>query len=121
MSYLAFPYRIGVDGATATGDLAAYIADLVRLVLETDPGERVNRPNFGGGLKQLIFAGMDAQMLAAAETLLRGALLQWLGDAITIETLTITSRESGAVITLRYVVTHTQQAVTQTIHQGLPP
>jgi hypothetical protein len=116
--YPAFPYRIEFSGATATVDLDAYVAQLVRLVLQTDPGERVNRPTFGGGLKQLVFAGMNAQMHAATETLIHGALLQWLGDVITIQSLSVTGDNGSALVTLTYVVTHTQQSVTQTVEQG---
>lgn len=116
--YPAFPYRIEFSGVTATIDLDAYVAQLVRLVLQTDPGERVNRPTFGGGLKQLVFAGMNAQMRAATETLIHGALLQWLGDVITIQSLSVTGDNGSALVTLTYVVTHTQQSVTQTVEQG---
>ena len=118
-SYPAFPYRIDFSGATATADLSAYTADLVQLVLQTDPGERVNRPTFGAGLKSLVFEGMDGQIVAAAETLIRGALMQWLGDAIQIQTLSVTTQDSEALVTLTYVVSHTQQVVNQTITQGL--
>ena len=88
-------------------------------MLQTDPGERVNRPTFGAGLKSLVFEGMDGQIVAAAETLIRGALMQWLGDAIQIQTLSVTTQDSEALVTLTYVVSHTQQVVNQTITQGL--
>ena len=121
MSYPAFPYRIGYSGATATTDLSDYVASLVTLVLQTDPGERVNRPTFGGGLKQLLFMGMDPQAKAAAETLIQASLLQWLGDAIVVRSLTVTFGDGMAAVTLRYVVSHTQQTMTQTIQQGPVP
>lgn len=121
VSYPAFPYRIGYSGATATSDLSDYVASLVTLVLQTDPGERVNRPTFGGGLKHLLFVGMDPQAKAAAETLIQASLLQWLGDAIVVQSLTVTFGDGMAAVTLRYVVSHTQQTVSQTIQQGLAP
>lgn len=118
--YLSFPYRIDAGGATATADLSAYTAGLVRLVLQTEPGERVNRPTFGAGLRRLVFEGMDSQMIMAAETLIRGALMQWLADAISIQTLSITVAEGEARVSLTYIVSHTQQVVNQTVQQGLP-
>ena len=48
-----------------------------------------------------------------------GALMQWLGDAIQIQTLSVTTQDSEALVTLTYVVSHTQQVVNQTITQGL--
>ena len=64
--YLSFPYQIDASGQTATTDLATYVQNLILLVLETDPGERVNLPDFGGGLKSLVFAGMDNALSSAA-------------------------------------------------------
>lgn len=119
--YPAFPYRVEFSGATTTVDLSTYVSQLVRLVLQTDPGERVNRPTFGGGLKQLVFAGMTPQLLAAAETLIHGTLMQWLSDVIAIQGLTVTGQDSEVLVTLTYVVTHTQQTVTQSIRQGVGP
>lgn len=119
--YPAFPYRIEFSGASATVDLGTYVSQLVRLVLQTDPGERVNRPTFGGGLKQLVFAGTTPQMLAAAETLIHGTLMQWLGDVIAIKSLSVAGQEAEVVVTLAYVITHTQQTVTQSIRQGGGP
>lgn len=118
--YPAFPYRIQFSGATATVDLSTYVAQLVRLVLQTDPGERINRPTFGGGLKQLVFAGTNPQMLAATETLIHGTLMQWLGDVITIRTLSVRADDATVQVTLIYVISHTQQSVTQTVSQELP-
>jgi phage baseplate assembly protein W len=117
----AFPYRIDQTGATATENLSAHVASLVRLVLQTEPGERVNRPTFGGGLKKFVFEGMDGQMAAAAETMIRGVLLRWLGNSIVIDSLTVTAQGSEARVTLTYSVRQDQQKVTQTIAQGLAP
>jgi phage baseplate assembly protein W len=89
--YLNFPYRIDSSGQTSTTDLSTYVENLIILVLETDPGERVNRPNFGAGLKSLVFAGMDNGLASAAETLVRSKLLQFLGDTITIHMLTVST------------------------------
>jgi phage baseplate assembly protein W len=107
--YLSFPYQIDASGQTATSDLATYVQNLILLVLETDPGERVNRPNFGAGLKSLVFAGVNAGLASAAETLVRSKLLQFLGDAITIHTLTVTLKDEEVEVDLTYFIVHTGQ------------
>jgi hypothetical protein len=42
--------------ARAEGKDDEHIRDLIEQVLFTSPGERVNRPDFGSGLRQLVFA-----------------------------------------------------------------
>jgi phage baseplate assembly protein W len=118
--YLAFPYQIDASGRTATTELSVYVQNLILLVLETDPGERVNRPTFGGGLKSLVFAGMDNGLAHAAETLVRGKLLQFLGDAISIQTLSVVLNGETVDVTLTYFVTHTQQPAAVTVKVPLP-
>lgn len=52
--YLAFPLHIGAQGA-AVADRRAHVRQQIEQVLLTNPGERVFRPDFGAGLKQLVF------------------------------------------------------------------
>jgi phage baseplate assembly protein W len=118
--YLNFPYRIDSSGQTSTTDLSTYVENLIILVLETDPGERVNRPNFGAGLKSLVFAGMDNGLASAAETLVRSKLLQFLGDTITIHMLTVSIGPEQVDVALTYYVNHTQQLAAATIAMPLP-
>ena len=49
------------------------------------PGERVNRPTFGSGLMQLVFAPNSDELAAATQFLVQGALQQWLGDLIQVD------------------------------------
>ncbi|HEY4940838.1 MAG TPA: GPW/gp25 family protein [Rhizomicrobium sp.] len=118
--YLSFPYQIDTAGRTATTDLSTYVNNLIMLVLETDPGERVNLPNFGAGLKSLVFAGMDNALASAAETLVRSKLIQFLGDAITIHTLTVTLKAEQVDVDLTYFVAHSQQLDATTVTLALP-
>lgn len=118
--YLSFPYQIDMSGQTATTDLATYVQNLILLVLETDPGERVNLPNFGAGLKSLVFAGLNDALASAAQTLVRSALLRFLGNAITIHTLTVTLENEAVLVAVTYFVTHTQQLASTTVTMPLP-
>jgi phage baseplate assembly protein W len=73
----AFP-----PAASPTGDLAtaAYVADIeqaILIILMTAPGERVMRPDFGAGLKALIFAPMNTTTAAMAQHAVETALIQW--------------------------------------------
>ena len=51
---LAFPLRIGSAGAATCGR-AAHVRQQIEQVLFTEPRERVFRPEFGAGLRQMVF------------------------------------------------------------------
>ncbi len=53
-SYLSFPFRMKSDGG-ATSGRAAHVREQIEQVLFTDPGERVFRPEFGAGVRRLVF------------------------------------------------------------------
>ena len=63
---IAFPYLIDGRGRTAEPpDLNTHITELIEQLLFTNPGERVNRNNFGSGLLQSVFAPNSAELAAA--------------------------------------------------------
>lgn len=69
-----FPFALTPDGALAATAYEEHVAQSVYLVLATDPGERVMRPDFGCGLRQVAFAPVDATTTAMAEHLVREGL-----------------------------------------------
>jgi hypothetical protein len=108
MTELAFPYRI--SGAGRTDDQQGdHIRDLIEQLLFTAPGERVNRPDFGTGLRELIFAPASDEMVAATQFLVQGALQQWLGEVIQVEAVDVVREESTLHVTIQYIVRRTQE------------
>jgi phage baseplate assembly protein W len=95
-----FPFHTDNRGRTGeTGD-DDHVRDLIEQVLFTTPGERVNRPDFGSGLLQLVFAPLSDELTATTQFLVQGALQQWLGDIIQV----------GRVeVTVRYLIRRTDQ------------
>ena len=65
MSQLDYPYGIDGRGRTAATSQTDHIRDLIEQVLFTVPGERVNRPSFGSGLLQLVFAANSIELATA--------------------------------------------------------
>lgn len=106
---LDYPFRIDGQGRTASTDLDAHIRDLIEQVIFTIPGERVNRPNFGSGLSQLVFAPSSDELATATQFLVQGALQQWLGELITTEAVEVTSEDSTLTVQVQYTVRRTQQ------------
>ncbi|HEX2204984.1 MAG TPA: GPW/gp25 family protein [Longimicrobium sp.] len=106
---LDFPYRIDGRGRTAAADEEAHVRDLIEQILFTAPGERVNRPAFGSGVMQMVFAPNADALAAAAQFQLQGALQQWLGDRIQVEGVVVEAKEATLTIVVRYVLRRTQQ------------
>src|SRR6266852_4362067 len=83
--YMDFPFHVDQRGRSATTDADDHVRDLIEQVLFTTPGERVNRPDFGCGLLQLVFMPNSDVLSAATQFLVQGALQRWLSDVIQVE------------------------------------
>jgi uncharacterized protein len=99
-----FPFHLSGNGRTAFTDRADHIRDLIEQLLFTNPGERVNRPDFGSGLMQLVFAPNSPELAAALQFSLQADLQRWLGDLIELRSLDVRSVDSTLSIAVQYVV-----------------
>jgi uncharacterized protein len=104
-----FPYQFDGRGRTATADDDAHIRDMIEQVLFTTPGERVNRPDFGCGLLQLVFTPNSPELATATQYLAQGALQQWLGDVIQVDSIEVEAEEAILRVVVRYVVRRNQE------------
>jgi uncharacterized protein len=107
--HVDFPYRIDGRGRTAATDDDDFVRDLIEQILFTVPGERVNRPDFGCGLLQLVFAPNSSELAAAMQFTVGASLQQWLGDLVTVQDVRVEAREATLEVVVAYVVTRTQQ------------
>ena len=101
-TYLDFPFAIDARGRTATTDEDDHVRDLIFQVLFTSPGERVNRPEFGCGLKQLVFAPASDALAAVTEQLVHGALIRWLDPVIAVEKAAVAVQDATLEVTVVY-------------------
>jgi len=94
---LSFPFRIGDLGqiTSQTGD--ANIHAKIMEVLLTSPGERVHLPEFGCGLRDLVFDPNNEILAATSEFAINTALQRWIGSEIMVESVDVTSSTEGAV------------------------
>lgn len=107
-----FPFHFDHSGRTARAGEEKHLRDLIEEVLFTAPGERVNRPDFGCGLMQLVFAPNSDELAAAVRYLVQGALQRWLGDLIAVEDVAVTSEEAAVRVAVTYVIRQTQVRTT---------
>lgn len=106
---LAYPYQIDARGRTAESNDEAHIRELIEQLLFTQPGERVNRPDFGSGVMQLVFAPNSPELAATTQFLVQGALQEWLADWIAVEQVEVEALEAQLTIRIVYVDRRTQQ------------
>ena len=115
---IAFPFQIDSHGATATAAYPDHVRQLIEQVLFTTQGERVNHPDFGAGLLQLVFAPNSTELAMAVRLSAQAALQQWLGDVITVTDLDVTSVDSTITVQISYVLLATGENVTDVLIGG---
>jgi phage baseplate assembly protein W len=109
-----FPLHFDGRGRTALTDDDDHIRDMLEQLIFTTPGERVNRPDFGSGILQLIFAPNSPELAATLQFTLQAAIQRWLGDLLDLVNLDVQSADSTLTIDIQYVVRRTGQ--TKTAH-----
>ena len=115
-----YPFHFDRRGRTAATDDDEHIRDMIEEFLLTSPGERVNRPDFGSGLLQMVFDPNSPELAAALQFTVQAGLQQWLGDLIDVKRLEVTSIDARLCVEIQYVVRRTQQNATATISRSTP-
>ena len=116
---VAFPFTFDTRGRTGDADPDRHVRDLIEQLLFTTPGERVNRPSFGSGLKQLVFAPNSPELAAATQFLIQGALQQWLGELIQVDAVEVAHADETLRIQVRYTVRRTQERKLAEFQRGI--
>lgn len=104
-----YPFHLDSRGRTAATDQEEHIRDLIEQVLFTAPGERVNRPEFGSGLMQMVFAPNSDELATATQFLVQGSLQQWLGELIQVESVQVDNEEATLKVTIVYTIRRSQE------------
>lgn len=115
---IAYPYSFDGTGRTAKTDVLTHIRDMVEQILFTSPGERVNRPTFGSGTAQLVFAPNSDVLAGAQQQAIQAGLQQWLSDVIRVQSVEVTALESTLSVTVVYLVLQSQEQQTQQFVYG---
>ena len=118
MSQVDFPYGVDARGRTASTSEDEHIRDLIEQVLFTAPGERVNRPTFGCGTAQLVFAPNSDALAATQQQVIQASLQQWLSDLIRVQGVVVSAEDATLRITVRYTIIQTEQQMTQQLVYG---
>jgi phage baseplate assembly protein W len=106
--HLSFPFHFAANGCTAqVQTLQEHVRDeLIQLIL-TNFGERADLPDFGGGVRRLVFEGAGLTTSAMAKAMLSQALSRWLVERVTVEDLNVTGVNEKLTVDLVYRVAGT--------------
>ena len=97
------PFHFDGRGRSATTDPDDHVRDMIYQVLFTNPGERVNRPDFGCGLARMVFEPNSEALAMATQFLVQGALQRWLSSVIRVERVEVLSREEQLEVQVDYI------------------
>jgi phage baseplate assembly protein W len=113
-----FPFHFDNRGRTASTTDNDHIRDMIEQFLFTNAGERVNRPDFGSGLLQMVFAPNSPELASALQFTVQAGLQRWLGDVIEVQKLEVTSVEATLGVLIEYVVRRTGERRTDNFQRS---
>ena len=101
--HLAFPFRITPEGRTANPKtLEEHVYGEVLQLLLTNPGERLFLPDFGGGVRRLVFEGGGQSTEAMAKAMISQAISRWLNQRVELQELSVVSENASLIVDLVY-------------------
>ena len=116
---ITFPFQIDPSGRTAQPTDDDHIRQMIEQLLFTNPGERVNRPDFGSGLLQNVFQPNSTTLAAALQFTMQGALQQALGDLVQLQNVQVDTVDSTLTVTVQYIVRGSQLSQTAQFSQEI--
>jgi phage baseplate assembly protein W len=119
---LAFPPRIGPDGRLAWSAGESNVREAIRIILQTEPGERIERPDFGAGLAGFLFEPNNPSTHERLRERIVRALVRW-EPRITVEQVRVVAdpadpEAASATIEYRLVATQVREQLSIGIALG---
>lgn len=108
---IRYPFAIdqGVGTLAEENQYDRHVMQLIKQVLLTNPGERVNRPDFGCGIRRMVFAPNSTLSASLTEVTVFQSLENWLGTLIDVEDVKVEAIEERLQVRIVYIVKARQQ------------
>ena len=116
---IGFPFRFDSRGRTSVDNEEDHILGMIRQILYTRPGERVNRPDFGSGLMQMVFAPNSPELAATVQFSLQAALQRYVGDLIEVRALQVSCDDATLKVSLTYAIRQNNTPISVDLTQVL--
>ena len=106
-----YPFAIdaGVGRLAEETDYAAHVEQMIKQVLFTNPGERINRPDFGCGLRRMVFAPNSEVTASLTQVMVFQALETWLGNLINVDEVRVKAVEEVLEVRIVYMLKARQE------------
>ncbi len=118
----AFPFRIdSASRQAAQSGYAAHVEQMIWQLLLTSPGERADLPQFGCGLRSLIFAPNSEALAATVQLRVIQALNQWLAGIVDVNSVVVGGPDGSPAeprtlqVTVNYTLVETQTSQSVTV------
>lgn len=111
--FTSIHHPIGIDRGlgrlTREDSYALHVEQLMRQVLLTNPGERINRPDFGCGLRRMVFTPNSDVTANLVQVTVVQALERWLPTVVKAEDVKVRAQDETMIVTIRYVLLARQE------------
>ncbi|MBK8019996.1 MAG: GPW/gp25 family protein [Chloroflexi bacterium] len=101
-------YPVAVDPSlgrlAVETDYAEHVEQMIKQVLLTNPGERPHRPDFGCGLRRMVFAPNDPTTASLTQVTVFQALKRWLGSVIEVGSVDVQVSDSTLEVFVSYTL-----------------
>jgi phage baseplate assembly protein W len=95
----AFPFRIdAASGQAAEASYQDHVDQMIRQILLTDPGERADLPEFGAGMRRLLFAPLSTALVATTRMIVTDALARWLARQVNVQSVDVQTQDDNAAL-----------------------
>jgi uncharacterized protein len=109
----SFKFPLAVDTGLKTwseeNDYREHVIQLIKQVLLTNPGERINRPDFGCEIRRMLFNPNSDVAASLLQTTVYQALDKWLGTVITVDNVKVQPIEERIEITVVFMIKALQE------------
>lgn len=103
-------FYVGANGGIGIPDNSnEHIRNMIISILMTSPGERIHMPDFGCGLKDMVFSANGPVQKSVVDFVVVSALEKWIGDLIKVNNVDVTTIDEKIIIEIEYEITASLQ------------
>jgi uncharacterized protein len=108
---IKYPFAIdkGLGTLAEETNYARHVEQMIKQVLFTNPGERVNRPDFGCGIRRMVFAPNSDVTANLSQVMINQALDRWLGTLIEVLDVQVLTVDERLEIKIIYILRARQE------------
>jgi uncharacterized protein len=106
-------YPFGIDDGFGKlleePDYAEHVEQMIKQILFTNPGERINRPDFGCGLMRMVFAPNSDVSANLTQVMIVQSLQRWIGTLIDVIDVKASAVNEKLEVSIVYILKARQE------------